>query len=52
MLLLLGQKLALSHPGQETVLVSASVITAQLVTIPIALLVGRKANIWGRKRLC
>ena len=51
MLLLLGQKLALSHPGQETVLVSASVITAQLVTIPIALLVGRKANIWGRKRL-
>ena len=51
MLLLLGQKLALSHPGQETVLVSASVITAQLVTIPIALLVGRKADIWGRKRL-
>ena len=51
MLLLLGQKLALSHPGQETALVSASIITAQLVTIPIALLVGRKANIWGRKCL-
>ena len=34
MLLLLGQKLALSHPGQETAFVSASIITAQLVTIP------------------
>ena len=51
MLLLLGQKLALSHPGQETAFVSASIITAQVIAIPIALLVGWKANIWGRKRL-
>jgi MFS family permease len=51
MLLLLGQKLALAHPGQETALTSACIITAQLVTIPTALLVGLKANIWGRKTL-
>src|SRR6185503_19930145 len=37
--------------GQETAFVSASISTAQLVTIPIALLVGWKANIWGRKCL-
>src|SRR5512132_3409004 len=33
MLPLLGQKLALAHPGQETVLMSACIIVAQLVTI-------------------
>ena len=51
MLLLLGQKLALAHPGEETALTSACIITAQLVTIPTALLVGWRANIWGRKCL-
>ena len=51
MLPLLGQKLALAHPGAETALTSACVITAQLVTIPTALLVGWKANSWGRKLL-
>jgi MFS family permease len=51
MLLLLGQKLALAHPGEETALTSACIITAQLVAIPTALLVGWKANIWGRKPL-
>jgi MFS family permease len=51
MLLLLGQKLALAHPGQETALTSACIITAQLVAIPTALLVGLKANSWGRKAL-
>jgi MFS family permease len=51
MLLLLGQKLALAHPGEETALTSACIIIAQLVTIPTALLVGWKANIWGRKPL-
>lgn len=48
---LLGQKLALANPGEETALTSACIITAQLVTIPTALLVGRKANVWGRKTL-
>ncbi len=51
MLPLLGQKLALAHPGMETALTSACIITAQLVTIPVALLVGWKANSWGRKIL-
>ena len=51
MLPLLGQKLALAHPGVETAFISACIITAQLVTIPIALLVGWKANSWGRKSL-
>ena len=51
MLPLLVQKLALAHPGEETALTSACIITAQLVTIPTALLVGWKANIWGRKPL-
>ena len=51
MLPLLGQKLALAHPGAETALISACIITAQLVTIPIALMVGWKANSWGRKAL-
>jgi predicted MFS family arabinose efflux permease len=51
MLPLLGQKLALAHPGVETAFISACIITAQLVTIPTALMVGRKANSWGRKSL-
>src|SRR6476646_8188608 len=51
MLPLLAQKLALAHPGEETALTSACIITAQLVTIPTALLVGWRANIWGRKCL-
>ena len=51
MLPLLGQKLALAHPGQETVLMSACIIVAQLVTIPAALLIGTAANRWGRKPL-
>jgi MFS family permease len=51
MLPLLGQKLALAHPGVESAFISACIITAQVVTIPTALLVGWKANSWGRKSL-
>jgi MFS family permease len=51
MLPLLTQKLALSHPGAETALVAACVIIAQLVSVPIALLVGSRADSWGRKPL-
>ena len=51
MLPLLGQKLALAHPGQETVLMSACIIVAQLVTIPAVLLIGTVADRWGRKPL-
>ncbi len=46
---LVGQKLALAHPGYETVLMSACILLAQLVTIPVALIVGRKASLWSLK---
>lgn len=49
MLPLVGQKLALAHKGEETALMSACVIAAQLVMLPMALLVGAKGDIWGRK---
>lgn len=48
---LLGQKLALAHPDEVTMLLSAGIITAQLVSIPTALLVGARADRWGRKPL-
>jgi MFS family permease len=51
MLHLTGQKLALANPGKETALMSACVIAAQLVMLPMALLAGARANSWGRKPL-
>ena len=51
MLPLVGQKLALSHPGYETALVSACILVAQLVTIPVAIVVGRKIGAWGLRSL-
>jgi MFS family permease len=51
MLPLLAQKLALAYPGAETALVAACVVTAQLVSVPTALLVGARADAWGRKPL-
>jgi predicted MFS family arabinose efflux permease len=51
MLHLVGQKLALAHPGIETAVMSACVIAAQAVMIPMALLVGSQADSWGRKPL-
>ncbi len=50
-LLLLGQRLELAHPGSVTLLMSAAIITAQLASIPVALLVGARADRWGRKPL-
>ncbi len=49
MLHLVGQKLALANAGKETVFMSACVIAAQLVMLPMSLLVGAKADAWGRK---
>ncbi len=51
MLPLAGQKLALAHPGYETALMSACILVAQLVTIPVAIMVGRKAGAWGLRPL-
>jgi sugar phosphate permease len=51
MLPLLGQELALAYPAEATLLLSASIITTQLVSIPTALLVGARTEAWGRKPL-
>jgi MFS family permease len=49
MLPLVGQKLALAHKGAETAVKSACIVAAQIVMLPMALLVGAKADAWGRK---
>ena len=49
MLPLLGEKLAQSNKGAETLFMAACIITAQLVMVPMAILVGHRADRWGRK---
>jgi MFS family permease len=49
MLPLVGQKLALVNRELGTTLMSVCIIAAQLVMVPVAMLVGRKADDWGRK---
>jgi MFS family permease len=49
MLPLVGQKLALVNRELGTTLMSVCIVAAQLVMVPVAMLVGRKADIWGRK---
>lgn len=46
---LVGQKLAVAHPEWATVMMSSCIIAAQLVMLPIAILVGRTADRLGRK---
>ncbi len=48
---LVGQKLALANPNWATALTSACIIAAQAVMIPTAIVVGWKADVWGRKPL-
>jgi hypothetical protein len=48
---LVGQKLAAAYPKEATAMMSACIIAAQAVMLPIALLVGHKADVWGRKPL-
>jgi MFS family permease len=50
MLPLVGQKLALLHGNLGTSLMSACIIAAQIVMVPMAMLVGTKADLWGHKR--
>jgi len=45
---LVGQKLAAAYPNEATAMMSACIIAAQMVMLPIALLVGRTADTWGR----
>lgn len=51
MLPLVGQKLALQDKNLGTSLMSACIVAAQIVMVPMALLVGAKADSWGRKPL-
>ena len=48
---LVGQKLAAAYPKEATAMMSSCIIAAQAVMLPIALLVGYKADSWGRKPL-
>jgi MFS family permease len=51
MLPLVGQKLALQDRNSGTSLMSACIVAAQIVMVPMAMLVGAKAAAWGRKPL-
>lgn len=46
---LVGQKLAIAHKDLATAMMSACIIAAQLIMLPIALAVGRYADRVGRK---
>jgi MFS family permease len=49
MLPLLGEKLAQRGQGTATLFMGACIIVAQVVMVPVAILVGHKADRWGRK---
>ncbi len=48
---LVGQKLAAAYPKEATAMMSACIVAAQAVMLPIAVLVGHTADSWGRKPL-
>jgi MFS family permease len=50
MLPLVGQKLALQDKNLGTSLMSACIVAAQIVMVPMAMLVGARADRWGHKR--
>jgi MFS family permease len=49
MLPLLGEKLALGNGATATLFMAGCITTAQIVMVPMAVLVGHKADAWGRK---
>ncbi|WP_428376086.1 MFS transporter [Lichenicoccus sp.] len=51
MLPLAGEELAHSHPKISSLCMAACIVAAQIVMVPVALLAGRRADAWGRKRL-
>jgi MFS family permease len=51
MLPLVGQKLALANRDVATSLMSVCIVAAQLVMVPVAWLVGARADVWGRKSI-
>jgi predicted MFS family arabinose efflux permease len=51
MLPLIGERLSQGAKGSETLFMAACIIAAQVVMVPMAMLVGAKADAWGRKPL-
>ncbi len=51
MLPLVGESLSKENAGRSSFYMSACIIAAQFVMIPVAFLTGRLAGIWGRKPL-
>jgi predicted MFS family arabinose efflux permease len=51
MLPLLGERLAQGAKSTGPLFMAACIITAQLIMVPMAMLVGRRADAWGRKPL-
>lgn len=51
MLPLAGEKLSAGKPVASPLFMALCIVTAQLVMAPMAVLVGRKADVWGRKPL-
>jgi MFS family permease len=51
MLPLLGEKLAAGHAATGPAFIAACIVTAQAAMVPMAILVGRRADAWGRKPL-
>jgi predicted MFS family arabinose efflux permease len=49
MLPLIGEKLSQSNQQASSLFIAACIITAQIVMVPMAVLVGHKADAWGRK---
>ncbi len=49
MLPLAGEKLSQTDPRASTLFMASCIIVAQAVMVPMAILVGRKADSWGRK---
>jgi MFS family permease len=49
MLPLVGQKLALANKEVGTSLMAMCIVAAQAVMVPVAMLVGARADTWGRK---
>ncbi|MGA9868846.1 MAG: MFS transporter [Acetobacteraceae bacterium] len=49
MLPIVGQKLALNNTGEGTLFMAALIVTAQAVMVPMSILVGHRADRWGRK---
>jgi len=51
MLPIVGQKLALNNTGEGTLFMAALIVTAQAMMVPMSILVGHRADRWGRKAI-